>query len=72
MSQAHSFYEGNSFYQGLTWWFVMARIGQDLRQRYQVPQELPPKFLVLVRKLDDRDWLFPSGSWHQDVDLFLG
>jgi hypothetical protein len=26
--------------------------------------------LALVRKLDDCDWLFPSGSWQNDVDLF--
>jgi hypothetical protein len=72
MPQAQSFYEGRSFVQGLIWWFVMGRIGQDLRESYQVPEELPPKLLVLVRKLDDRDWLFPSGGWHKDVDLFLG
>jgi hypothetical protein len=52
MSQAHSFYEGNSFYERLTWWFVMARIGQDLRGHYKVPKELPPKLLALLVKLD--------------------
>jgi len=72
MPQAQSFYEGRSFVQGLIWWFVMGRIGQDLRESYQVPKELPPKLIVLVRKLDDRDWLFPSDGWHKDVDLFLG
>jgi hypothetical protein len=69
MPQAQSFYERHS---ELTWWFVMARIGQDLRERYQVPEELPSKLLVLVRKLDHRDWLFPSERWDKDVDLFLG
>ncbi len=29
----------------------MARIGQDLRDEYEVPTELPPKLLALVRKL---------------------
>ena len=73
MSQAQSFYDGHSFVQGLIWWFVMGRIGQGLRERYEVPKELPPKFVGLVRKLDDvRDWLFPSVSWDKDVDLFLG
>jgi hypothetical protein len=72
MPQAQSFYEGHSLVQGLIWWFVMGRIGQDLRERYQVHEELPLKLLVLVRKLDDRDWLFPSVSWHKDVDLFGG
>jgi hypothetical protein len=55
MSVAQTFYEGHSFYErhkALTWWFVMARIGQDIRERYQVPNELPAKLLALVRKLD--------------------
>jgi hypothetical protein len=30
----------------------MARIGQELAERYQVPAELPPKLLTLVRKLN--------------------
>jgi hypothetical protein len=73
MPEAQSFYEGHSFVQGLIWWFVMGRIGQGLRERYEVPKELPSKLLWLVRKLDDdRDWLFPSVSWHNDRDLFCG
>jgi hypothetical protein len=73
MSQAQSFYGGHSFVQGLIWWFVMGRIGQGLREHYEVPKELPPKLVWLVRKLDDdRDWLFPSGSWQDDQDLFSG
>jgi len=72
MPQAQSFYEGRSFVQGLIWWFVMGRIGQDLRERYGVPPELPPELLILVRKLDDRDWLFPSVSWSNDRDLLGG
>jgi hypothetical protein len=57
MSEAQSFYERH---WELTWWFVMARIGQDLRERYEVPKELPAGLLMLVRKLDDSDWLFGS------------
>jgi hypothetical protein len=95
MPQAHSFYEGHSFHKGLIWWFVLARIGQDLRARYQVPKELPPQLVALLVRLDaaegnyllrysgttparsaddpdDRDWLFPSVSWHKDADLFAG
>jgi hypothetical protein len=52
MSQAHSFYEGHSFLKGLILWFVMARIGHGLRERYQLPKELPPKLLALLVKLD--------------------
>ena len=72
MSQAQSFYEGHSFVQGLIWWFVMGRIGQGLRERYEVPEELPPKLQTLVRKIDDRDWLFPSVSWSNDRDFLEG
>ena len=69
MSQAQSFYEGHS-YERLIWWFVMARIGQDLRERYEVSTELPPKLRTLVMKLDDSDCLFPSVGWQNDRDLF--
>jgi len=53
MSQARSFYEGHSLFQGLTWEFIRERIGRDLREHYAVPRELPPNLLALVRKLDD-------------------
>jgi len=69
LPQAQSFYERHA---ALIWWFVMARIGQGLRERYKVPTELPPKLHTLVRKLDDRDWLLPSVGWQHDVDLFAG
>ena len=36
---------------GLTWSFVTKQIGQGLRDHYEVPKELPLKFLALVRKL---------------------
>ena len=52
MSQAETFYEGHSFYRALTWSSVRELIGQGLRERYQVPKELSPKLLALVRKLD--------------------
>jgi hypothetical protein len=68
MPQAQSFYDKQA---ALIRWFVMARIGQDLRERYQA-EELPPKVVALVRKLDDSDWLFPSINWDKDVDLFAG
>ena len=59
MPQAHSFYEGHSFNEGPTWWSIRERIGEDLRERYQVPKRLPRKLLTLVRKLDD----WPSPLW---------
>ena len=58
-----------AYYEALTWWFTMQGIGQDLRERYEVPKDLPPKLFALVRKLDDSDWLFPAVSWRNDVDF---
>jgi len=52
MSQAQSFYEGHSFYEGLTWSFVRERSGQGLRERYRVPKVLPPNLQTLVLKVD--------------------
>jgi hypothetical protein len=72
MPEAHSFYQGRSFNEGHIWWFIEERIGQDLRERYDVYKDLPPELLTLVRKLDDSDWLFPSVSRENDVDLFGG
>jgi hypothetical protein len=51
MLQVHSFYEGHSFYR-LTWGFIRERIGQGLRERNEVPEELPSKLQALVKKLD--------------------
>jgi len=52
MPQAQSFYEGHSFYEGLTWSFVRESIGQGLRERYEIPQELPRDLQTLVLKVD--------------------
>ena len=51
MSQAQSFSERHA---ALTWWFVIARIGQDLRERYEVPKDLPQQLQTLVMKMDAR------------------
>jgi hypothetical protein len=61
MSQAQTFYVGHSFYEGLTWWFVRERIGIGLRERYRVPEELPPNLLALVRNLELIDSQSPRG-----------
>ena len=39
-------------YEPFAWWLTRERIGQDFRERYSVAQELPPRLLALVRKLD--------------------
>jgi hypothetical protein len=39
-------------YEPFAWWLARERIGQDLRKRYPVLQDLPPRLLSLVRNLD--------------------
>jgi hypothetical protein len=39
-------------YEPFAWWLARERIGQDLRERYRVPKELPPRLLTIVSKLD--------------------
>jgi hypothetical protein len=48
MSQVQTFYERQL---GLVWWFVRERIGQGLRERYEVPKELPRDLRLLIVKL---------------------
>jgi hypothetical protein len=52
MSQVQSFYEADSFYERLNLRLVRERIGHCLRERHQIPKELPPKLLALIRKLE--------------------
>jgi hypothetical protein len=69
MSQAQSFYEGHSFYEGLTWSFVRDRIGQGLRERYRVPTDLPPTLQTLVLKVDaiEGNQLLGSGTRREQL-----
>jgi hypothetical protein len=46
-------------YEPVAWWWTRKEIGRELSERYEVPKELTPKLLTLVRRLDDSDWLFP-------------
>ena len=39
-------------YEPFAWWLTREQIGRDLRERYAVAQELPPRLLALVRELD--------------------
>jgi hypothetical protein len=70
MAEARTYYDYD-YHKRLAWSFTREQIGRDLRERYEV-QELPLKLRSLVRKLDDRDWLFPSVSRENDTDLFGG
>jgi hypothetical protein len=37
----------------IPWWLDVKGVGESLRERYQVPEELPPKLLKLINKLDE-------------------
>jgi hypothetical protein len=39
-------------YEPVAWWWTRNQIGRELRERYEVPEELPPKLVTLVSKLD--------------------
>jgi hypothetical protein len=43
-------------FEPVAWWWTRNQIGRDLRERYDVPKELPPTLLTLVRKLDDSEF----------------
>ena len=51
MAEARTYYEYESS-KDLTWCFTTEVIRRGLRELYQVPKELPPKLLALLRKLD--------------------
>ena len=42
---------GSAGYEPFAWWLAREGIGRDLRERYVVSEELPPRLLKLVRKL---------------------
>ena len=50
MAEALTYYD-YEYSKGLTWRFTREEIGRGLRELYEVPAELPPKLLALVRKL---------------------
>jgi hypothetical protein len=39
-------------YEPFAWWLTRERIGQDLQERYSMPEELPTQLLKLAEKLD--------------------
>jgi hypothetical protein len=51
MAEARTYYD-YEFSKGLTWGFMREEIGRGIRELYEVPKELPPKVLALIRKLD--------------------
>lgn len=56
-------------YEPFAWWLTREGIGKDLRERYPAIQELPPRLLALVRKLDAVEG---SQSSPQEPSSWLG
>ena|SRR5437016_8762456 len=50
MAEVRAYYD-YELSKGLAWWSTREEIGRGLRELYEVPTELPPKLLALVRKL---------------------
>jgi hypothetical protein len=52
-AEALTYYDYDyDYHKQLTQWFTREQIGWGLRKRYQVPKELPPNLIALVRKLE--------------------
>jgi hypothetical protein len=41
-------------YEPVAWWFTKRRLGRELRNLYQAVEELPPRLLALLRKLEGK------------------
>ncbi len=39
-------------FEPVAWWWTRNQIGHDLRERYEVPKELPSKLQTLVLKVN--------------------
>jgi hypothetical protein len=39
-------------FEPVAWWWTQKEIGRDLRERYEVPKELPSNLLALFVKVD--------------------
>jgi hypothetical protein len=41
-------------YEPIAWWYTRNQIGRELRERYQPPNELPPRLIALVGELREK------------------
>jgi hypothetical protein len=53
-------------YEPVAWWFTIRRLGRELRNCYQVPEELPVRLRALISELDGK----PEVSLADDVPAF--
>ncbi len=63
-------------YEPFAWWLTRERIGRELHECYPVLQELPPRLLTLVRKVDavDSNHSLPEKppNWIRKLDTIEG
>ena len=61
-------------YEPFAWWLTRERIGQELHERYPALEELPPRLLTLVRKLDavDGNRQVKPRNWTRKLDAIEG
>ena len=57
----------------IAWWLDIKGVGESLRDRYEVPKELSPKLLKLVRKLDaiEENQLFRAAGTRSDREQMV-
>jgi hypothetical protein len=41
-------------YEPVAWWFTRRLLGRELRNSYQVPEELPARLLTLIGELNGK------------------
>jgi hypothetical protein len=63
-------------YEPFAWWLTRERIGQDLRERYSMPEGLPAQLLKLAEKLDaivvNQSPQEAPGNWLRKLDAIEG
>jgi hypothetical protein len=55
-------------YEPVAWWFTRSRIGRSLRQRYELPTELPSHLLAVIRQLDAIEGNQLFREFHRQAD----
>lgn len=60
-------------YEPFAWWLAREGIGQGLRERYPVLQDLPDGLLMLVESLaSNESSQQPSSTWVRKLDIVEG
>jgi hypothetical protein len=49
-------------YEPVAWWFTSRRLGRELRNYYQMPEEWPARLLMLISELDGKPESITRGT----------